>query len=214
MKKMILLVLCLSILSSFAYSESVISFNGPGYDALGYACTLADGRMIFTGYRGEEGNYQESRARLLCLNQDKTVSWEYWDPAEGQCGYGAALMCGDGTLAVIFSNSPYQKLTERKIKFFTTEGEPLEKTVDIFYDDSLLNAVCPSFLQITVIPGDAEVFYRYFLDWDGNELFKIASNEEITIEKSFEAEDGVVLMGCEPTWPSNAKIMKLDLALR
>ena len=67
------------------------------------------------------------------------------------------------------------------------------------------------FLQITVIPGDAEVFYRYFLDWDGNELFKIASNEEITIEKSFEAEDGVVLMGCEPTWPSNAKIMKLDL---
>lgn len=211
MKKMILLVLCLSILSSFAYSESVISFNGPGYDALGYACTLADGRMIFTGYRGEEGNYQESRARLLCLNQDKTVSWEYWDPAEGQCGYGAALMCGDGTLAVIFSNSPYQKLTERKIKFFTTEGEPLEKTVDIFYDDSLLNAVCPSFLQITVIPGDAEVFYRYFLDWDGNELFKIASNEEITIEKSFEAEDGVVLMGCEPTWPSNAKIMKLDL---
>ena len=211
MKKMILLVLCLSILSSFAYSESVISFNGPGYDALGYACTLADGRMIFTGYRGEEGNYQESRARLLCLNPDKTVSWEYWDPAEGQCGYGAALMCGDGTLAVIFSNSPYQKLTERKIKFFTTEGEPLEKTVDIFYDDSLLNAVCPSFLQITVIPGDAEVFYRYFLDWDGNELFKIASNEEITIEKSFEAEDGVVLMGCEPTWPSNAKIMKLDL---
>ena len=211
MKKMMLLVLCLIILSSFAYSESVISFNGPGYDALGYACTLPDGRMIFTGYRSVEGNYQESRARLLCLNQDKTVSWEYWDPAEGQCGYGAAIVCEDGTLAVIFSNSPYQKLTERKIKFFTTEGEPLEKTVDIFYDDSLLNAVCPSFLQITVIPGDAEVFYRYFLDWDGNELFKIASNEEITIEKSFEAEDGVVLMGCEPTWPSNAKIMKLDL---
>ena len=208
---MMLLILCLSILSSFAYSESVISFNGPGYDALGYACTLPDGRMIFTGYRSEEGNYQESRARLLCLNPDKTVSWEYWDPAKGQCGYGAALMRKDGTLAVVFSNSPYQKLTERKIKYFTTEGEPLEKTVDIFYDDSLLNAVCPSFLQITVIPGDAEVFYRYFLDWDGNELFKIASNEEITIEKSFEAEDGVVLMGCEPTWPSNAKIMKLDL---
>ena len=91
MKKMMVLVLCLSILSSFAYSESVISFNGPGYDALGYACTLADGRMIFTGYRGKEGNYQESRARLLCLNQDKTVSWEYWDPAEGQCGYGCYL---------------------------------------------------------------------------------------------------------------------------
>ena len=211
MKKMILLVLCLSILSSFAYSESVISFNGPGYDALGYACTLADGRMIFTGYRSVEGNYQESRARLLCLNPDKTVSWEYFDPSEGKCGYGAALVREDGRLAVVFSNSPYQTLTERKIKYFTVEGEPLENTVDIFREDSLLNAVYPSFLQITVIPGDAEVFYRYFLDWDGNELFKIASNEEITIEKSFEAEDGVVLMGCEPTWPSNAKIMKLDL---
>ena len=202
---------CLIMCCSCAFGESIQSYSGPGYDALQYACTLPDERMIFTGYRGEEGNYQESRARLLCLNPDKTVSWEYFDPAEGHCGYGAALVCEDGTLAVSFSNSPYQKLIERKIKYFTTEGEPLEKTVDIFREDSLLNAVCPSFLQITVIPGDAVVFWRYFLDWNGNELFKISSEEMISIEKSFEAEGGVVLMGCEPVWPSNAKIMKLDL---
>lgn len=211
MKKFMLLVLCLIMLSSFAYSESIIDFNGPGYDALQYACTLPDGRMIFTGYRSVEGNYQESRARLLCLNPDKTVSWEYFDPSEGKCGYGAALVREDGTLAVIFSNSPYQTLTERKIKYFTAEGEPLEKTEDIFREESLLNAVCPSFLEITVIPGDAEVFYRYFIDWDGNELFKISSDEMISVEGAFETEDGVVLMGCEPVWPSNAKIMKLDL---
>ena len=210
-KKYLAVCICLLLLGSCAIAEVITDFSGPGYDALQYACILPDGRMIFTGYRSVEGNYQESRARLLCLNPDKTVSWEYFDPSEGKCGYGAALVREDGRLAVVFSNSPYQTLTERKIKYFTVEGEPLENTVDIFREDSLLNAVYPSFLQITVIPGDAEVFYRYFLDWDGNELFKIASNEEITIEKSFEAEDGVVLMGCEPTWPSNAKIMKLDL---
>ena len=211
MRKVLACILFLLALCPFASGESMASFNGPGYDALRYACTLPDGRMIFTGYRGEVGNYQKSKARLLCLNPDRTISWEYWDPAEGQCGYGAALMCEDGTLAVIFSNSPYQTLIERKIKFFTTEGVPLEKTVDLYRKDSLLNAVYPSFLQITVIPGDAEVFYHYFLDWDGNELFRISSDEMITIEKSFETEDGVVLMGCEPVWPSNAKIMKLDL---
>ena len=210
-KKYLAVCICLLLLGSCAIAEVITDFSGPGYDALQYACILPDGRMIFTGYRSVEGNYQESRARLLCLNPDKTVSWEYFDPSEGKCGYGAALVRENGRLAVVFSNSPYQTLTERKIKYFTVEGEPLENTVDIFREDSLLNAVYPSFLQITVIPGDAEVFYRYFLDWDGNELFKIASNEEITIEKSFEAEDGVVLMGCEPTWPSNAKIMKLDL---
>lgn len=205
------LCICLLVLCSCAFAENTVSFSGPGYDALQYACTLPDGRMIFTGYRSVEGNYQESRARLLCLNPDKTVSWEYFDPSEGKCGYGAALVREDGRLAVIFSNSPYQTLTERKIKYFTVEGEPLENTVDIFRKESLLNAFCPSFMQITVIPGDAEVFWRYFLDWDGNELFKISSEEMITIEGAFEAEDGVVLMGCEPVWPSNAKIMKLDL---
>ncbi|MBR3429860.1 MAG: hypothetical protein IKG87_07170 [Clostridia bacterium] len=80
------LCICLLVLCSCAFAENTVNFSGPGYDALQYACTLPDGRMIFTGYRGAKGNYQESRARLLCLNPDKTVSWEYFDPSEGQCG--------------------------------------------------------------------------------------------------------------------------------
>ena len=63
-KKYLAFFLCLLLLGSCAIAEVITDFSGPGYDALQYACILPDGRMIFTGYRSVEGNYQESRARL------------------------------------------------------------------------------------------------------------------------------------------------------
>ena len=207
----IVICFCLMICCSCSFAENVISLSGPGYDALRYACTLPDGRMIFSGYRGEIGNYQETKARLLCLNPDKTVSWEYWDPADGQAAFNAVILQKDGTLGVFYANSPYQTLTDRKLRFFTTEGEPLEKTVNLYRADSLLTPVGLSCLEMTVIPGDATEYYHHFLDWDGKELFKISSEEKIAAFHPFEAENGLVLAGHEPTWPANAKIMKLNL---
>ena len=207
----LILSVCMTLICSIAMGEVITEFNGPGYDQLSYACTLPDGRMIFSGSRGEVGNYQESKARLLCLNPDKTVSWEYWDPAEGHASFGVVRCLENGTLAVFYTNSPYQRLKDRKIRYFTTEGVPLEKTVDLYRADSMLRVVGPFCLEMTVIPGDAVVYYHYFLDWEGNELFRISSKEMISAFSSFESEDGVVILGQEPTWPANAKIMKVDL---
>ena len=51
-RRAVTLCICMMVFCSCAFAENTVGFNGPGYDALSYACTLPDGRMIFTGYRG------------------------------------------------------------------------------------------------------------------------------------------------------------------
>ena len=95
------------LLTGSALANEVADISGEGYDCMYYKCTLPDGRIILTGWKGEVGNYMDSRARILCLNPDMTVSWEYIDPAEGHCGYTWTAVRKDGTLGVVFDNSPY-----------------------------------------------------------------------------------------------------------
>ena len=92
MRKVLACILFLLTFCSFASGESMAGFNDPGCDALGYACTLPDGRKIFTGYRGEVGNYQKSKARLLCLNPDRTISWEMSNMIGGYSSMNVLLL--------------------------------------------------------------------------------------------------------------------------
>lgn len=106
MKKILTIILSMMICCTAACAESSVSISAEGEDWMSYAFTLPDGRMIFTGSRGKVGNYQEQEARLLCLNPDRTVSWEYWDPAEGQCGYGY-LQIGEIIKGLDVKNYPW-----------------------------------------------------------------------------------------------------------
>ena len=76
LRRILLLCLCAVLLTGSALAEDVADISGEGFDCMYYKCTLPDGRVILTGCKGTVGNYIDSRARILCLNPDMTVSWD------------------------------------------------------------------------------------------------------------------------------------------
>lgn len=212
-KRRLLLVLCLALLCSAAMAENRVSISAEGEDWMNYAFTLPDGRMIFAGSRGQVGNYQESKARLLCLNPDRTVAWEYFDPATGHAHYNGAALLEDGLIGVVFTNSPYQETEAIEIRKFSTDGEPIGEAIDIFEDGktgSLVNSITSACIQMDVYTEEGEKRYG-FIDWDGHLIFSIGRKEMIGLRKTFAAENGLVLAGNETGGSANAKIMKLDM---
>ena len=213
MKRGLLLVLCLVLFCSAALAESSVSISAEGEDWMNYAFTLPDGRMIFAGSRGQAGNYQESKARLLCLNPDRTVAWEYFDPATGHAHYNGAVLLADGTIGVVFTNSPYQETEAIEIRKFSTEGEPVGEAVDIYKNGetgSLVNSITSVCIQMDVYTEDGEE-RRGFIDWDGNLIFSFGRKEYIGLRNIFATADGLVLAGNETGGSANAKIMKMDM---
>ena len=213
MKKLLMMILCLAICCTSACAESSVSLSAEGEDWMAYAFTLPDGRMIFTGSRGKVGNYQESKARLLCLNPDRTISWEYWDPAEGKAHYRGAALLADGTIGVIYMNSPYQETEAIEIRKFSMEGEPLGNAVDIFRNgktSGLVDDITSACIRMTVYTEDGKE-QRGFLDWNGDLIFSFDRRKMIGLRSTFAAEGGLVLTGNEVGGSSNAKIMKVDM---
>lgn len=213
MKKLLVAILCMMICCAAACAESSVSISAEGEDWMAYAFTLPDGRMIFAGSRGKAGNYQESKARLLCLNPDRTVSWEYWDPAEGHAHFRGAALLSDGTIGVVYINSPYQETEAIEIRHFSVEGEPLGDAVDIFRNgktSGLVDDITSVCVQMNIYTED-EKEQRGFLDWNGDLIFSFDRKKMIGLRSTFAAEGGLVLAGNEVGGSSNAKIMKVDL---
>ena len=213
MKKCLMIILCMMICCTAAFAENSVSLSAEGEDWMVYAFTLPDGRMIFTGSRGQVGNYQESKARLLCLNPDRTVSWEYWDPAKGHAHYQGAAMLADGTIGVVYVNSPYQETEAIEIRKFSIEGKPIGNAVDLFKNgktSGLVDDITSAFIRMNVYTDD-EKEQRGFLDWEGNLIFSFDRKKLIGVKSAFAAEGGLVLAGNETGGSANAKIMKVDL---
>ena len=146
--RVLLLCLCMVLLAGGALANEVVDISTDGFDCLYYECTLPDGRLIFAGDMGTVGNYADARARLLCMNPDMTVSWDYVDPEEGDCRFWHATVLKDGTIATVLDNSPYQQPMGRKLKFFTQDGQPTGKEI-VFSDiESNVDEATPSFLWI------------------------------------------------------------------
>ena len=212
MKKGLLLVLCVMICCAAACAESSVSISAEGEDWMSYAFTLPDGRMIFTGSRGKVGNYQESKARLLCLNPDRTVSWEYWDPAEGHAHFRGAALLEDGTIGVVYVNSPYQETEAIEIRKFSIEGKPIGNAIDLFkggMTSGLVDDITSACIRMNVYTEDGKE-QRGFLDWEGNLIFSFDRKKMIGVRSTFAAGDGLVLAGNEIGGSANAKIMKVD----
>ena len=88
MKRILMILLSLLLLVQPALAEETINLSTEGYDDLkGDYCVLPDGRIVIAGAVGVKGNYENSRARLICLNPDGTVSWDYRDTSEGDCSF-------------------------------------------------------------------------------------------------------------------------------
>lgn len=211
-KRIIAMVMVLLLLALPALADERIDLSTEGCDQFVDNLALPDGRVVFAGSAAVKGNYQDARARLLCLNPDGSVAWEYIHPAQGKCSFGNLELLPEGVLGVIMTNSPEQNTTEKKIMRFSLDGQPAGEPIDIYTEDISGCESTPTCITFSVIPGDAQTFYRYYMDWDGNIYFRI--NADSTIGGSntmLPTHDGILLTGTENGYPSPAKAVKLDL---
>ena len=210
LKRLLLLCLCLAMLAGSALANETADYSTEGYDHLYYKLTLPDGRLIFTGCVAKPGNYMDSKARILCLNPDMTVSWDYIDPTEGSCGFGGAGLIKDGTLGVLFDDSPYQTTKECKLMFFTADGQPTGKEIPL--DPMKEYRILQSGLLTRDGSGRKSESYAEFADWEGKVLFRWQGSGPVAGNDLIEEEDGLVMIGREPGMLVNAagKIMKVD----
>ena len=215
MKRALLLCLCLAMLAGSALAANeMMDISSDGYDSIGYAYTLPDGRLIFTGCHGEPGNYMDSRARILCLNPDRTVSWEYIHPAKGSWDFGGVVLMKDGTLCVRLSNTPYQQTVEEKLVFFTQDGQLTGREIPLEVKDKadtfVRYGICDFGIYTYCFSDDDAKTYTEYADWDGNVLFRLNGRGPIAVENRIQEEDGLVMFGSEPGRQAAAKILKMD----
>ena len=208
-RRALLLCLCMTLLAGSALANEVVDLCTEGYESIIYGCTLPDGRLIFTGQRGKVGNYADSRARIVCLNPDMTVSWDYFDPEEGACRYIDPVVLQDGTIGVVFDNSPYQNPVAKKLKFFTQDGQPTGKEISLGNGDCFLS-VTDSFVQLEYLSDEAGIDR---IDWQGN-LIRHFEEDELPVKGSgvyFYEEDGMVTYNAEMvSGGCFARIFKMD----
>ena len=206
----LLLCLCLALLAEPALANEVVDLCAEGYDSIGYSCcTLPDGRLIITGQRGTVGNYADSRARLVCLNPDMTVSWDYFDPEEGGCRFIDAVVLQDGTIGAVFDNSPYQNPVAKKLKFFTQDGQPTGKEISLGKGDCFVS-VTDSILILHYLSDQQGVD---LIDWQGNLLrhFEISEWPAKGSDRYFYEEDGMVCYSFDVDCGVGfARIVKID----
>ena len=211
LRRTLLLCLCIALLAGSALANEVVDISTDGYDCMYYECTLPDGRLIFAGDMGTVGNYADSRARLLCMNPDMTVSWDYVDPEEGGCRFWGAAVLKDGTIGTMLDNSPYQKSVGRKLKFFTQDGQPTGKEIAFSDVESVVEEAAPSCLWLLSMPEGGGMYYRFY-DWDGNLLLQYEGENSLVngADVMIEEEDGLVFAGRESGPSRCARIMKMD----
>ncbi len=217
LKRVLVLGLCLALLAGAALAEEMVNIGTDGYDCLYYKCSLPDGRMIFAGCQAKAGHYNDNhKARLVCVNPDGTVSWEYVDP-EGICGmFCDTVVTEDGRICTIYEDSPEQETQAMSLKFFTLDGKPDGAAVPLDFDWVFHYALTPAGLFTDAFNYDKNRSeYIEFTAWNGKTLFRKNGGFPISYQMFgsgiIAEEDGLVLSGKEaPNDGSAAKIMKID----
>ena len=217
LKRVLLLGLCLALLAGTALAEEMVNIGTDGYDCLYCKCSLPDGRFIFAGSQAEAGHYNDNhKARLVCMNPDGTVSWEYVDP-EGICGmFCDTVVTEDGRICTIFEDSPEQATQAMSLKFFTLDGKPDGKAVPLDFDWVFHYTLTPYGLFTDAFNYDKDISdYIEFTAWNGRTLFRKNGGFPIRYQLFgsgiIAEEDGLVLSGREAANEgSAAKIMKID----
>ena len=209
-KKFLALCLCAVLMFGTACAEELHAISTGEWDYLDYGCTLPDGRIILTGSKTEYANNYVSRGWVLCLNPDRTVSWEALEGAEGGSFSGnRAVLLADGTVAVVFD----QYINEQNVvivKTYTRDGQPTGKEFEIpggFYS----TGATPAWLMLCRFDNESDADATVLVDWDGKELLRYGG---VGIPGGFGSPvgntDELVLAGFDKMENSHAKIVKLD----
>ena len=216
LKRCLALCLCMVMFTGAAFAEKAVELGCGGMDdSLFYECTLPDGRLLLIGEKAEaDGNGTDQKTWLVCLNKDRTVSWEYNEQEEGDCWIPYAAVLEEGTIAVAYRRF---RGSDDKIvaKFFTPEGKPTGKETVISADGESLwvHKASANFLtlerQVTVDGREDPRSEMEIWNWDGSLVSRYSPEEMLNgFFYCDEEEDGVLLYGEDPS--KRAKIMKKD----
>ena len=188
----------------FDPEKDVIQLPG---EILSYGCTLPDGRILLTGAERTEKDYVTiCKARLLCLNTDGTVSWEYTGPEKtSYLWFDNPAVLKDGTIAVKYdAGSP-------EIQFFTQEGVRLDKKMGPYAGNISWSIPHPSFLELERRDQEGVSTGIEVTDWDGNLITRIMEDQVFGDGfHNWMAGDELVLYGETGNDGSHAKIVKMD----
>ncbi len=221
----LLLCLCAMLAAGCACAEKTegVNLSTDRRYALDYGTTLSDGRILLVGSREVPGEDAGS-AWLLCLNPDRTVSWEYTDDAKDDGYFACAAELEDGTIGLVFCKIAAESDSADILRFFTTDGKPTGKEVNIprrkdavtiqNATKSRLQMICMTFSTKTGENQYQTVRHdNYLIDWDGNEIAFLEDFDlgpEIT--DMIEETDGLVMNGYKhPVFDASKAIRKTDL---
>ena len=185
----LLLCLCAALLAGAAGAEEIVDINEYAFSDVIYQDTLADGRVLLAG-SGDPGGMP--RPRLLCLNTNRTVSWEYLDETAGR--YIGAAVLADGRIGAVLWEDGEEQDTGFILQFFTQTGLRageeirIPVPVDAYYNNLTANRL------LFEEQGDDGKYYLY--DWDGHEIAVLREpGMMFTFRNMIEEEDGLVLFG-------------------
>ncbi|MBR5959713.1 MAG: hypothetical protein IKZ98_01860 [Clostridia bacterium] len=209
----LLLWLCLALLLGTACAEEILELPFGPDESLYYWGTLPDGGLVLGGSKTSVINDKSSDARLVCLNADRTLRWEYTDTKKNGFQFVlCATVMPDGTIAAFeYTDSPWKEA----VQFFTPKGKKDRKTLNIPREKGLIYSVAPSFLIIYDADSmDADPCFRYWTavyDYKGKE---IARYDGFIMKDGYgyivQDNDELVLYGYDKLENGHAKIMKME----
>ncbi len=208
LKRMMMLCLCLALMLGSACAGSVVEFTQSTGQPLDFQCALPDGRLLLTGSADPASGVAATVERIVCMNPDGTVSWEYTGEAKEYSYRGCydTAVLADGTIAaVVIDESPDGMAMTAK--FFTQDGRLTGKEIAI-ESNLAVHAAKSSYLMMAM--GSIEGNRTEVFDWDGNKLF---SYDGLVISGGYGSVaegDDLVLCGSVAETDSKAVILKLD----
>ena len=208
-KRFLALCLCAALLCGAACAEEIHVVSTGAWDYLDYWFTLPDGRMVLTGTKTEVTDNYTSRGWVLCMNPDRTVSWEIVD--EEYYEVRAAAILPDGTIGVVFENRQMMDREDRiTIRFYTPDGKATGRELELS-TENVIYEVNASWLMAYRWKPEERMDETILIDWGGNELLRydgliLPDGYGVAVGNT----DELVLYGQDTMENSHAKILKLD----
>ena len=207
---MLLLGLCAALLCSAAFAdtaEMADMANTDSNDIIYGHCTMPDGRVIFSGCLEALDVMQPSVPRLLCLNPDRSVCWEYREQDSNIVGYGPVYAVDGNTIAVSFTGQ-----NSSGVKFFTPDCQPARSPLSFPNVEGEYYSLDAFGLLKKTYTEALEEKSEEYIGWDGNLLFRWDGPAPIWDGYTLAEADGLVMSGRSNDDPehNNAKLMKVD----
>ena len=204
-KRALALCLGLVLLAGAACAENMTVLSSGAEDWLNYECTLPDGRVLLTGGKMENGKDGNFVPWILCLNADRSVSWELIDrQQEGSVSAGRAAVLEDGTIAVNVG----EHTESEAIRFYTKDGAKAREDL-VLSPTAIVEAAEANYLMLTgAEDGDESTT---LIDYEGKELLRY---DGVCLPHGYgskvKGEADPVVYGTNAAMDGCAKIMKLN----